>query len=119
MEYTPLQPNESFELKHIRGIPYYVQRGIVYTFELSRNEPGKPSEHCIPIGEYLSESDTIAYFPDWRERIQPHLDAFRHELRPMERNLVRQSITKPQKSRKTPRNIRKGGSKRAPSTSHQ
>ena len=120
MESATLNPNEAFELKHIRGIPYYVQRGIVFTFELSREEPGKPSASSIPLGTYLTESDTIAYSPDWRERVQSRLGAFRESLQPMERNLVRQHLSKPQKSRKTPRNLRKGAAtKRTKVPEHQ
>lgn len=101
----PLLP---FELKHIRGIPYYVQNSNVFLFKLSRTEPGKPSNDTITIGTYNPLTDTITYLADWKERIQPHLDAFRQELQSVERNTIRQTLVKPQKSRKAARNPRKG-----------
>jgi len=97
----------NFELKHIRGIPYYLHGATVYTFELDEHERGKPSPDCIPIGNYNSESNTITYFPDWREHVQSHLDAFRESMQTQERNTLRQHIIKPQKQRKATRNPRK------------
>jgi len=102
---------QAFELKHIRGIPYYVQNSILFTFELSQQDPGKPSEQCIAIGTYDAGSDTIVYYADWQDRVQSHLDAFRRELQPVDRNTIRQTVVKPQKSRKAARNPRKGGSR--------
>ena len=99
---------QAFELKHIRGIPYYVQNSILFAFELSQQDPGKPSEQCVAIGTYDATDNFIAYYPDWRERVQSHLDAFRHELQPIDRNTIRQTVVKPQKSRKATRNPRKG-----------
>jgi hypothetical protein len=96
-----------YELKHIRGIPYYLHGTTIYTFELDEQERGKPSPQCVAIGTYHTESDSIAYYPDWRERVQSHLDAFRASLQSQERNTLRQHIIKPQKPRKTPRNPRK------------
>lgn len=97
-----------FELKHIRGIPYYVQNSNVFLFKLSRTEPGKPSSDTIAIGTYDTSTDSIAYFANWKEHVEPHLNAFREELEPVERNTIRQTLVKPQKSRKPARNPRKG-----------
>jgi hypothetical protein len=102
---------QAFELKHLHGIPYYVQNSTLFTFELSREEPGKPSEHCIAIGSYDASSDSITYYADWRDRVQPHLDAFRRELQSVERNTIRQTVVKPQKSRKATRNPRKSSTR--------
>ncbi len=102
---------QAFELKHLHGIPYYVQNAVLFTFELSQQNPGKPSEHCIAIGTYDAAHDTITYYADWQDRVQPHLDAFRRELQPVDRNTIRQTVVKPQKSRKATRNPRKNGSR--------
>jgi hypothetical protein len=102
-----MDPTQPFELKHIRGIPYYVQNSILYAFTLSRDEPGKPSRECIVLGTYDATTGTIAYAEDWRERVQPSIDAFRAELAPLERGNIRQDIVKPQKSRKASRHSRK------------
>ena len=102
-----MEPSLPFELKHIRGIPYYVQNAILYTFELSRNDPGKPSHDCIAIGTYDAATESITYAEDWRERIKPSLDAFRAQLSPVERSNIRQDIVKPQKSRKASRYSKK------------
>jgi hypothetical protein len=102
-----MDPNQPFELKHIRGIPYYVQNNVLYIFELSREEPGKPSRECVALGTYDSATGSIAYAADWRERIQPRLDAFRAQLIAVERTNIRQDLVKPQKSRKATRNSRK------------
>lgn len=108
-----MDPTQPFELKHLRGIPYYVQNGILYAFELSRDEPGKPSRDSIPIGTYAGD-DTFAYAPDWRERVQSRLDAYRATLRPLERGHIRQDLVKPQKSRKASRHSRKTSRAKAP-----
>lgn len=102
-----MDPNQPFELKHIRGIPYYVQNNVLYAFELSHNEPGKPSRDCIVLGTYDATTGDISYTDDWKERSQPHLDAFRTQLIPVERGYIRQDLVKPQKSRKAPRHPRK------------
>lgn len=99
--------SNQLELKHIRGIPYYVQGTIVHTFELSPIHPGKPSSECIPIGAYESESDSILYYDDWKQLVQSRLDAFRASLQSQERNTLRQNLVKPQKPRKSTRNPRK------------
>jgi len=106
-----MDPRQAFELKHIRGIPYYVQNHIAYTFELSANEPGKPSAECIAIGTYDAEGDRIIYAENWRERVQSHLDAFRAGLESIDRNAIRKTLVKPQKSRKAARTSRKGSSR--------
>jgi hypothetical protein len=94
----------SYELKHIRGIPYYLDGTTVRTFEL---DGGKPAATCVAIGTYDAAKDSITYFPDWVESVQPHLDAFRASLHPQERDKLRETIAKPQKQRKATRNPRK------------
>jgi hypothetical protein len=102
---APVVPN--FELKHIRGIPYYLNGTIVHTFEISG---GKPiADKCIAIGTYDAATNNITYYSDWRERIQPNLDAFRTALVAKEREKLRQDFVKPQKPRKAARNPRKTG----------
>ena len=97
-----------YELKHLHGIPYYVQSGIAYTFELRDNPvPG------IAMGTYDSTHDSLTYYPDWRERSQSRLDAFREGLQLVERANIRQAIVKPQKSRHPKRASRKRTPKRA------
>lgn len=94
----------NYELKHIRGIPYYIYGTAVYTFEL---DAGKPAANTVAIGTYDAVTDSIAYFTDWRERVKPNLSAFRSALTEKERDKLRQSIIKPTKSRKTTRTPRK------------
>lgn len=108
-----MDPSQPFELKHIRGIPYYVQNTVLYAFELSRDEPGKPSRDCIVLGTYDTATGSIAYAEDWRERVQPRIDAFRAQLVPVERGNLRQDAVKPQKSRKASRHSRKTGRAKA------
>jgi hypothetical protein len=108
-----MDPSTPFELKHIRGIPYYVQNHVLYAFELSRDEPGKPSTECIALGTYDAATDSILFAEDWRGRVQPRLDAFRAELIPVERGNLRQNTVKPQKSRKAARHSRKTGRAKA------
>jgi len=97
----------NYELKHIRGIPYYLNGTTVNTFEL---EAGKPSAtRCTPIGTYDATTDSITYFTDWRERVKSNLDSFRSGLIVQEREKLRQSIIKPQKPRKATRTPRKTG----------
>lgn len=100
---------ETLELKHIRGIPYYLNGTIVNTFEISRGKP--VAEKCVAIGTYDATSDSITYYSDWRERVQPNLDIFRNELVSKEREKLRQDFVKPQKPRKAPRNPRKTSSR--------
>lgn len=88
----------AYELKHINGIPYYLDGTTVYTFEL---DAGKSSSRCIAIGSYTNNS--ITYYADWRERVKSNLDTFRASLSSQERGKLRESIIKPQKHRKTVR----------------
>ena len=94
----------NYELKHIRGIPYYVNGTTVYTFEL---DAGKPASTCLAIGTYDATTDSITYYSDWRERVKSNLDSFRTSLSAQERDKLRESIIKPQKQRKTTRTPRK------------
>ena len=93
-----------YELKHIRGIPYYLDGTIIRTFELNA---GKPSSECIAIGTYTADTDTIEYYPNWRELVQPRLNAFRTAIISQDRGTLRDSIIKPQKQRKATRTPRK------------
>lgn len=99
-----------FEIKHINGIPYYVHESIIYTFEL---DAGKPSANCTAIGTLTTDggSSSIAYYPDWRERVAGNLQRFRHSLFTQERDKLRESIIKPTKQRKATRNPRKTSSR--------
>ena len=94
----------TYELKHIRGIPYYLDGTTVKTFEL---DAGKPSSKCISIGTYDATSDSITYFTDWTTRVKSNLDAFRGTIIVQERDKLRESIVKPTKQRKTTRTPRK------------
>ena len=57
----------NYELKHIHGIPYYLDGTTVRTFELVA---GKPGANCIAIGTYNATDDSITYYTDWRERVK-------------------------------------------------
>lgn len=94
----------NFEIKHINGVPYYVHESTVYTFEL---DAGRPSANCIAIGTYDGNAERITYYPDWRERVKSNLQQFRQSLFTQERDKLRDSIIKPQKSKKGTRNPRK------------
>jgi hypothetical protein len=94
----------TYELKHIRGIPYYLDGTTVKTFEL---DGGKPAAKCTAIGTYDAASDSIAYYVDWRERVKSNLNAFRTSLSAQERDKLRETIVKPTKPRKTTRTPRK------------
>ena len=96
--------SNQFELKHIHGIPYYLDGTIINTFELVA---GKPGIKCIAIGTYHPESDSITYYPDWAERVQPNLDSFRENIAAQDRDKIRENIIKPQKQRKATRTPRK------------
>jgi hypothetical protein len=96
----------NYELKHIRGIPYYLNGTTVHTFELDN---GKPATTCIAIGTYDATRDAIEYYPNWRESVQSNLTAFRASLSAQERDKLRDSIIKPQKQRKATRTPRKAG----------
>lgn len=95
----------NYELKHIRGIPYYLSGTTLYTFELDAT--GQPSDQSIAIGDYYAESDSVVYFPDWKERVQSHLDSFRTSLVSLQRDSLRKVIIKPQKQSVSKRNTRK------------
>jgi len=88
----------NYELKHIRGIPYYIDGTTVHIFELGST--GRPSDSCVAIGLYDAATDSITYFADWRERVQPNLIKFRENITPQERDKLRSTIVKPQKQRK-------------------
>lgn len=92
----------TYELKHINGIPYYIDGKIVKTFEV---DAGKSSMRCISIGTY--ENESIVYYDDWRQRVQSNLESFRSSLISQERDKLRESIIKPQKQRKATRTPRK------------
>jgi hypothetical protein len=94
----------NYELKHIHGIPYYIDGTIVKTFQLDK---GKPASNCVAIGTYDATADSIAYYTDWRDRVKSNLDAFRESLSAQERDKLRESIIKPTKQRKTTRAPRK------------
>jgi hypothetical protein len=94
----------NYELKHIRGIPYYLDGTTIRIFDLDN---GKPSTNCVAIGTYDSTIDSITYFTDWRDRVKSNLDAFRGAISAQERDKLRESIIKPAKQRKTTRTPRK------------
>ena len=98
----------NFEIKHINGIPYYVSESTVYTFEL---DAGKPSRTCTAIGSYDTGTESITYYPDWKQRVQSNLERFRESLFTQERDKLRESIIKPTKQRKATRNPRKATSR--------
>ncbi len=94
----------NYELKHIRGIPYYLDGTTIKTFELDK---GKPGANCVAIGTYNATNDSITYYPDWHTRVKSNLDAFRGTIIVQERDKLRESIIKPTKQRKTTRTPRK------------
>ncbi len=94
----------TYELKHIRGIPYYLDGTTIRIFDLDN---GKPSNNCTDIGTYDTTTDSITYFADWRERVKSNLLSFRTSLSAQERDKLRESIIKPAKQRKTTRTPRK------------
>ena len=94
----------TYELKHIHGVPYYLDGTTIRIFDLDN---GKPSSNCVAIGTYAAATDTITRFPDWRERVKSTLESFRNSLTVQERDKLRESIIKPQKPRKATRTPRK------------
>jgi hypothetical protein len=92
------------QLKQIKGVPYFLKEGIVYTFELDH---GLPSKQSVAIGTYQEASDSITFYDDWFQRVQPGLEAFRSRIEVIERDKLRESADKPQKQRKTPATQRK------------
>jgi hypothetical protein len=98
-----------FEIKHIGNIPYYLDgTGTVYTFEL---DAGKPARTCTAIGTFDAATESIAYYPDWKQRVESNLQRFRESLFTQERDKLRESIVKPTKQRKAARNPRKAASR--------
>ena len=95
----------TYELKHIRGIPYYLDGTTVKTFELDGGKPA--ATKCTAIGTYDAATDSITYYIDWRERVKSNLNAFRAGLSAQERDTLRETIVKPTKPRKTTRTPRK------------
>jgi len=93
----------TYELKHIRGIPYYLHGTTVHTFEL---DAGQPSSSCIPFGTYHPTTDSIEYYDNWEQLLQPRLDAFRAAITSQDRG-ARDASEKPQKPRKATRTPRK------------
>ena len=94
----------NYELKHIKGIPYYLNGETVYTFELSG---GKPAETIVSIGTYDATTNNITYYPDWRDRVKSNIDAFRQSISIQDRDKLRETISKPIKQRRSTRNPRK------------
>jgi hypothetical protein len=90
----------TYELKHIRGVPYYLDGTTIRIFNLDN---GKPSSNCVAIGTYDAVTNTITHFPDWRERVKSTIEFFRNSLAVQERDKLRESIIKPQKPRKATR----------------
>jgi len=99
----------TFQLKQIKGVPYFLKDGIIHTFELDH---GLPSKQCVAIGSYHEESDSITFYDDWLQRIEPRLEAFRSGIQIIQRDQLRQTVEKPQKPRKTPSNQRGGARKK-------
>ena len=95
----------NYELKQIRGIPYYLRESTIYTFELKN---GVPADTSIAIGTYDEPSNAVIFYPNWKELAQPRLDTYRQDLISLDRDKLRENIVKPvKKSRKSTRNPRK------------
>ena len=95
----------SYELKHIRGIPYYLDGTIVRIFELGPD--GRPTTTCVDIGTYDAATDTITYYADWKVRVRPNLESFRTGLVIGERDRLRETVVRPSRAKKAPRTPRK------------
>ncbi len=95
--------SNNYEHKVVRGVPFYKKRdasdGILYTFDQYK-EP-------IAIGTYDATTDNVILKSDWQQLIQQRLVEFRSGVKEVERDKLRENITKPTKSRKTTRNPRK------------
>ena len=78
---------------HLHGIPYYRRENILYQFML---KDGQPHPDCVALGEY--DGEHITYYPDWKERVKPHLDAFQQGVIVHQRNAAG-SHSKPIKQR--------------------
>lgn len=99
----------NFELKQINGIPYWYSDNIIYTFQL---DGGHRSSESIAIGTYDAATDSIKYYPDWKQRVESNLIAFRNGLSTLERDKLRDTLVKPvKKQRKATRNPRKSTSR--------
>ena len=107
--------SNTYEHKVIRGIPFYKKRdtasstatdGILYTFD-QYHEP-------IAIGTYDATTDNIVLKSDWEQLISSRLTEFRTGISEVERDKLRENITKPSKSRKTTRNPRKTTKTKSP-----
>jgi hypothetical protein len=85
----------AYQLKQVKGVPYYINDNRAYTFEL---QDGQPSPDCCPIGTYVN--DTIQFDEGWQERLQPRLDAFRSSVVVINRESMRETVAKPQKPHK-------------------
>jgi hypothetical protein len=88
----------TFQLKHIKGVPYFVKENRAYTFEL---ENGQPSATCVAIGTYDEASDSVLYDDAWFERVRDRLETFRRRVEVIERDKLRETVDKPQKQRKS------------------
>lgn len=102
---THTQMNVGATLKHIRGIPYYLDGTNLYSFEV---HGGKPSPHSVLLGTYDPATDRVQLLDGWAEAAKPRLDAYREGVIARARDDFRQSIDKPEKQ---------SASKRAPRTS--
>ena len=98
--------SNNYEHKVVRGVPFYKKRdaagdaaNILYTFDQYK-EP-------IAIGTYDATTDGIILKSDWQQLVQQRLVEFRSGVKEVERDKLRENITKPTKSRKTTRNPRK------------
>jgi hypothetical protein len=105
LPFMSVEPNPVSVVKHVRTIPYWLEGTTLSTFELHE---GGPSAERIPIGTYQPESDSIEFFPDWRERCQSRLDAYRASLVGQDRGPNRSVLLRPAKSRVSARNSRAG-----------
>jgi hypothetical protein len=101
--------SNTYEHKIIRGVPYYKKRdattgagatdGVIYTFD-QYAEP-------IAIGTYDGTTDNIILKPDWEQLLSARVTEFRAGIKEVDRDKLRENITKPTKSRKATRNPRK------------
>lgn len=98
--------SNNYEHKVVRGVPFYKKRdssgdsaNILYTFDQYK-EP-------IAIGTYDATTDNIILKSDWEQLLSSRLTEFRAGVKEVERDKLRENITKPTKSRKTTRNPRK------------
>ena len=95
------------EYEHIilNGIPYFKEKdnksNTIYTFD-QYNTP-------IAIGTCIGTGaeSRVELYSDWRERVKDNLYKFRTALTASERDKIRETLIKPTKQRKTPRNSRK------------